>query len=67
MAVPGVFRYVECGACRTVYQNPRVRDEDLALCYPADYFTHVGSLWTPTPAPVKSLRDRLRRARKSVV
>ena len=62
MAVPGVFRYVECNACRTVYQNPRVRDEDLALCYPADYFTHGGTPWTPTPAPVGSLRDRVRRA-----
>ena len=62
MGVRGVFHYVECDGCRTVYQNPRVRDEDLALCYPADYFTHVGPPWTPSPAPVKSLRDRLRRA-----
>ncbi len=62
MGVPGVFHYVECDACRTVYQNPRVREEDLALCYPADYFTHGGSPWTPTPAPAGSLRDRIRRA-----
>jgi SAM-dependent methyltransferase len=53
---------VECDGCQTVYQNPRVRDEDLALCYPADYYTHGGSPWTPKPAPVGSLRDRLRRA-----
>lgn len=62
LSVPGVFRYVECDACRTVFQNPRVRDEDLASCYPVDYYTHGGSLWTPNPAPVGSLRDRLRRA-----
>jgi len=62
LSVPGVFRYVECEGCRTVYQNPRVRDEDLALCYPADYYTHGGSPWTPTPAPVGSFRDLLRRA-----
>jgi SAM-dependent methyltransferase len=23
-----------------VYQNPRVREEDLPLCYPAEYYTH---------------------------
>jgi SAM-dependent methyltransferase len=62
MSVPGVFRYVECSACRTVFQNPRVRDEDLAFCYPPEYYTHGGLPWTPTPAPVGSLRDRLRRA-----
>jgi SAM-dependent methyltransferase len=61
-AVPGRFHYSECPRCRTVFQNPRVRDEDLALCYPADYFTHGGSPWTPTPAPVGSLRARVRRA-----
>jgi len=61
LSVPGAFRYVECDACRTVYQNPRVRDEDLALCYPAGYFTHA-SRWVPTPAPAGSVRDRLRRA-----
>jgi len=38
--VPGSFAYRRCGACRTVYQDPRVVDEDLPLCYPADYYTH---------------------------
>jgi SAM-dependent methyltransferase len=61
-AVPGLFHYSECPRCRTVFQNPRVRDEDLALCYPVDYFTHGGSPWAPTPAPRGSLRDRVRRA-----
>ena len=63
LPVPGVFRYVECDACRTVYQDPRVRDEDRALCYPAGYFTHEANReWVPTPAPAGSVRDRLRRA-----
>jgi len=61
-AVPGLFQYAECSGCRTVFQNPRVRDEDLGSCYPQDYYTHGGSAWVPTPAPVGSLRDRLRRA-----
>jgi len=66
LPVPGVFRYVECDACRTVYQDPRVRDEDLALCYPAGYFTHEANReWMPTPAPAGSVRDRLRRAIRS--
>ncbi|MCU1308672.1 MAG: putative SAM-dependent methyltransferase [Acidobacteriaceae bacterium] len=39
--VPGEFQYVTCGACSTVYQNPRVVLADLGLCYPSDYFTHV--------------------------
>jgi SAM-dependent methyltransferase len=62
MSVPGVFRYVECAACRTVFQNPRVRNEDLALCYPTGYYTHGEHPWKATPAPRGSLRDRLRRA-----
>lgn len=63
LGVPGTFRYVECSACRTVYQNPRVREEDLPLCYPPGYFTReAGAAWAPTPASPGSLRDRLRRA-----
>lgn len=38
--VPGIYSYVRCADCRTVYQNPRVIEEDLGYCYPADYFTH---------------------------
>jgi len=62
LSVPGTFRYVECETCRTVYQSPRVREDDLASCYPAGYFTREGAGWTPTPAPAGSARDRLRRA-----
>jgi len=38
---PGTFSYVRCLRCRTTYQNPRVEEDDLALCYPGDYFTHA--------------------------
>lgn len=63
LSVPGVFRYVECARCRTVYQNPRVREEDLPLCYPEGYYTRgIEATWTPRPAPRGSLRDRMRRA-----
>jgi SAM-dependent methyltransferase len=64
VGVAGTFHYVRCGACSTVYQCPRVRDEDLLLCYPRAYFTHEG---TPTPydgqcEQTGSLRARVRRA-----
>jgi SAM-dependent methyltransferase len=38
--VPGLFRYAECIACHTVFQDPRVRTDDLHLCYPEEYYTH---------------------------
>jgi SAM-dependent methyltransferase len=63
LRVPASFRYVQCTACSTVYQDPRVREEDIALCYPSGYYTRgAGAPWTPTPAPIGGLRDRLRRA-----
>ena len=37
---PGEFTYRRCDACCTVFQDPRVCSEDLARCYPADYYTH---------------------------
>ena len=57
--IPGLYRYVRCRRCRTVYQNPRVRPEDIGACYPESYFTHE----VTTPADVVaagSLRDRVR-------
>jgi len=63
LGVPGLFRYVECAECRTSYQSPRVRAEDLALCYPPAFYTHgTGGEWRPTPAPQGSLREQLRRS-----
>ena len=38
--VPGAYTYVLCCRCGTVYQNPRVIEEDLSLCYAQSYFTH---------------------------
>lgn len=38
---PGVFTYRRCRSCRTVFQDPRIIAEDLALCYPKNYYTHV--------------------------
>lgn len=38
-ALPGSFRYVQCGRCELVYQDPRPRAADLAKCYD-DYHTH---------------------------
>ena len=61
LRVPGSFRYVECRRCRTVYQDPRVRAEDLALCYPPAFYTHgAAGEWRPRPAPPGSLRDQIR-------
>jgi SAM-dependent methyltransferase len=62
LGVPGTFRYVECPRCGTVYQDPRVREDELASCYPAGYFTREGGPWAPAPAPPGGARDRLRRA-----
>jgi 2-polyprenyl-3-methyl-5-hydroxy-6-metoxy-1,4-benzoquinol methylase len=38
-SLPGKFRYVQCVACRLVYQDPRPTIADLPKCY-ADYHTH---------------------------
>lgn len=59
--IPGVYRYVTCGGCRTVFQNPRVRAEDIGACYPESYFTH--SPVSPEEVVVAGgWRDRVRRA-----
>jgi SAM-dependent methyltransferase len=64
VGVPGLFEYVCCMDCATVYQNPRVSDEDLLDCYPDAYFTHVAPPTVPTGGlgNTGSLRDILRRA-----
>jgi GT2 family glycosyltransferase/SAM-dependent methyltransferase len=57
--VPGAYRYVRCLDCHSVFQNPRVLQEDLSLCYPESYFTHVSQ--TPEPIrPTGTPADRLR-------
>jgi len=42
-AVPGEFTYRRCKSCGTVFQDPRVVPNDLALCYPSGYYTHVAT------------------------
>ena len=37
-AVPGEFRLVRCRQCQLVYLTPVPVRQDLARCYPADYF-----------------------------
>jgi 2-polyprenyl-3-methyl-5-hydroxy-6-metoxy-1,4-benzoquinol methylase len=49
--IPGDFRYARCKECSTVYQNPRVIDEDLFRCYPEAYYTHE--------APPQGFAERL--------
>jgi len=41
--VPGEYFYRRCACCRTVFQDPRVIPNDLELCYPSEYHTHVES------------------------
>jgi hypothetical protein len=58
--VPGRYRYRECGACGTVFQSPRVVDEDLPLLYPGTYYTHE----PPAMGPVARGPGAARRARR---
>ena len=65
--VPGRFTYPRCTVCGTVYQDPRVVDEDLAACYPEDYYTHQlptgAAIAQPAAArPLSGFRDTVRRA-----
>jgi SAM-dependent methyltransferase len=47
-----------------VYQDPRVEEEDLPICYSSDYFTHHvgGAELTQGAVPADSVRGRLRSA-----
>jgi len=64
--VPGSFTYRRCRGCRTVFQDPRVVEEDLARLYPGAYYTHrPGSSALPASvgaAAGRGLRSRLRAA-----
>jgi SAM-dependent methyltransferase len=72
-ATPGEYTYKRCAACHTVFQDPRIIPEDLAICYPGQYYTHAApalktepqSLDAQAPHMQRSLwqfRDALRRA-----
>lgn len=61
--VPGAYTYVECQSCGTVYQNPRVIEEDLVKCYPKAYFTHsIPDEVENLPRSSSSWRGRIRSA-----
>src|SRR5438552_531583 len=58
--VPGVYTYVGCRNCGTVYQNPQVIEPDLTLCYPQAYFTHsVPAEADSLPCSSSSWRGRI--------
>ncbi len=41
LGVPGRFPLARCPGCGLLYQNPRVRADQLSLTYPAEYAAHV--------------------------
>lgn len=41
LGVPGRFYLARCPACRLLYQNPRVRADQLSRAYPAEYAAHT--------------------------
>lgn len=70
--VPGIFEYRRCGGCGTVFQDPRVRDEDLGGLYPGGYYTHdapsAGGEGEPPAARAGAgVRDRIRGAVRGAV
>lgn len=71
--VSGWFTYRRCRDCRTVFQDPRVIADDLAVCYPANYFTHIAQESSgkkleidvlngesDEPSVLRELRDQIR-------
>ena len=59
--VPGRYRYRECGACATVFQSPRVVEDDLPRLYSGAYYTHE-----PPPLKGGRLDSTLRLARDAL-
>ena len=64
---PGEFTYRRCDSCSTVFQDPRIINDDLHLIYPFDYMTHKPADASPAVPTVvsrslSSVRDRLRRS-----
>jgi SAM-dependent methyltransferase len=58
LGVPGEFHLASCDGCGLVYQNPRVRADQLELIYPDEYGPH-----TRDPELSRTLRERGRSAR----
>lgn len=58
--VPGRYSVVRCRRCSFLFQNPRVRDDCLAACYPTGYPRHQ----EPSPrVPFTGSASRVRAAR----
>ena len=58
LGVPGEFHLASCDRCGLVYQNPRVRADQLGLIYPDHYGPHARE-----PELSRILRDRGRSTR----
>jgi SAM-dependent methyltransferase len=66
---PGEFIYRRCAGCETVFQDPKVIREDLAICYPDRYYTHDSEeTWSGSASGrFRSVRNALRAAIKDAV
>jgi SAM-dependent methyltransferase len=58
LGVPGEFHVASCDRCGLLYQNPRVRADQLGLVYPDHYGPHARD-----PELSRTLRERGRSAR----
>src|SRR5437773_2219442 len=60
--IEGRYTYRRCVSCKTVYQDPRIISDDLALAYPKNYYTHgANEALQPERTRVsKRIRDRVR-------
>jgi SAM-dependent methyltransferase len=67
--VPGRYRYRQCTECGTVFQSPRVIDEDLPLLYPGTYYTHEPPPTGPVArdARLRGVRDVVARRIRAAV
>jgi SAM-dependent methyltransferase len=63
--IPGTFSYRRCTSCRTVFQDPRISEDEISCCYPEDYHTHfeaTAEAAAPGSRVAPGLRDLLRTA-----
>lgn len=66
---PGEFTYRCCNGCNTVFQDPKVIREDIALCYPERYYTHErdADAAEQSAGRLRELRDLVRKATRAAV
>jgi SAM-dependent methyltransferase len=67
--VPGRYRYRACADCGTVFQSPRVVEEDLPLLYPGTYYTHEPPQLEPAArdSTLRGVRDGVARRVRAAV